>query len=113
VSFALDANGILNVTARDKKTGADAKCNIANACKGLSPKEIERMVEEAERFAKEDDELRKKVELKNEIQSLAFDVQSRDKHLAEETLDWLETVDLVSCPMSTLELRRKELEAAS
>jgi len=113
VSFALDANGILNVTARDKKTGADANCNIANACKGLSPKEIERMVEEAERFAKEDDELRKKVELKNEIQSLAFDVQSRDKHLAEETLDWLETVDLVSCPMVTLEARRKELEAAS
>mmetsp|Transcript_42901 Transcript_42901/g.100700 ORF Transcript_42901/g.100700 Transcript_42901/m.100700 type:complete len:772 (+) Transcript_42901:82-2397(+) len=113
VTFALDANGILNVTARDKKTGADAKCSIANACKGLSQKEIDRMVEEAERYAKEDEELRKKVELKNEVQSLAFDVQSRDKHLAEETLDWLESVDLVSCPLATLEARRRELEAAS
>merc|ERR1740138_592542 len=110
VTFALDSNGILNVTARDKKTGADAQCTIANACKGLSQKEIDRMVEEAARYAKEDAELVKKVALKNEIQSLAFDVQSKDKHLAEETLDWLEDVDLVSCPMQTLEARRRELE---
>merc|ERR1740138_447227 len=105
VTFALDSNGILNVTARDKKTGADAQCTIANACKGLSQKEIDRMVEEAARFAKEDAELVKKVALKNEIQSLAFDLQERgkDKHLAEETLDWLEEVDLVSCPVQTLE----------
>jgi len=115
VTFALDANGILNVTARDKKTGADAKCTISNACKGLSQKEIERMVEEAARFAKEDAELVKKVALKNEIQSAAFDLQNRgkDKHLAEETLDWLEDVDLVSCPLQTLEARRRELESAS
>merc|ERR1740138_1572234 len=103
VTFALDANGIMNVTARDKKTGADASCTISNACKGLSQKEIERMVDEAARFAKEDAELVKKVSLKNEIQSLAFDIQDKDKHLAEETLDWLEDVDLVSCPMHTLE----------
>merc|ERR1740138_151105 len=110
VTFALDANGIMNVTACDKKTGAAAKCTISNACKGLSQKEIERMVEEAERCAKEDAELVKKLALKNEIQSLAFDVQGKDKHLAEETLDWLEDVDLVSCPMQTLEARRRELE---
>jgi len=113
VTFALDANGIMNVTARDKKTGADAKCMISNACKGLSQKEIDRMVEEAERFAKEDAELVKKVQLKNDIQSLAFDVQSKDKHLAEETLDWLDTVDLMSCPMRTLEARLRDLEAVA
>lgn len=113
VTFALDANGIMNVRARDKKTGADAHCTIANACKGLSQAEIERMVEDAERFAKEDAELVKKVQLKNDIQSLAFDVQDRDKHLAEETLDWLDSVDLVTCPMQTLEARRRELEAVA
>jgi len=113
VTFALDANGMMNVNARDKKTGADAKCTISNACKGLSQKEIDRMVEEAERFAKEDAELVKKVQLKNEIQSLAFEIQSSNKHLAEETLDWCDTVDLVSCPMQTLETRFRELEAAS
>jgi len=112
VTFALDANGIMNVSAKDKKTGAGAECTIANACKGLSQKEIDRMVEEAARFAKEDAELVKKVQLKNEVQSLAFDVQDKDKHLAEETLDWLDSVDLVSCPMHTLEARRRELEAA-
>jgi molecular chaperone DnaK (HSP70) len=113
VTFALDANGILNVTARDKKTGADAKCTISNACKGLSQTEIDRMVEEAARYAKEDAELVKKVQLKNEIQSLAFDIQDKDTHLSEETLDWLDSVDLVACPMNTLETRRKELESVA
>jgi len=113
VTFALDVNGILNVAARDKKTGADAQCTINNACKGLSQKEIDRMVEEAERFAKEDAELIKKVALKNEIQSLAFDLGEGDKHLSEETLDWIDTVDLMTCPMQTLEARRRELEAAA
>ena len=113
VTMALDASGIMTVSARDKKTGADAQCTIANACKGLSQAEIDRMLEEAERFAKQDAELVKKVQLKNDIQSLAFDIQDKDKHLAEETLDWLDTVDLVSCPMHTLEARHKELEAAA
>jgi L1 cell adhesion molecule like protein len=112
VTFALDANGIMHVTACDKKTGAAAECTIANACKGLSQAEMDRMVEEAARFAKEDAELVKKVQLKNEIQSLAFDVQEKDKHLAEETLDWLDSMELVSCPVNTLEARRRELEAA-
>merc|ERR1712190_622006 len=110
VSFALDANGIMHVKARDKKTGADAQCTISNACKGLSEAEIARMVEEAEKFARDDAELVKKVQLKNDIQSLAFEVT--DKHLSEETLDWLDTVDLVTCPVATLEARQRELEAA-
>jgi len=112
VTFALDANGIMNVKAHDKKTGASADCTIADACKGLSQKEIDRMVEEAERYAKEDAELVKKVQLKNDIQSLAFDLQDRNKLLAEETLDWLDNVDLATCPMRTFEARLRELEAA-
>lgn len=112
VTFALDANGILTVTARDKKTGADASCSINNACKGLSQAEIDRMVKESERFAKEDAELVQKVQLKNEIQSLAFDLV-KDKELAQETLDWCDSVDLSSCPLVSLEARRRELERAS
>merc|ERR1719401_1646242 len=103
----------MNVKARDKKTGAANECTIADACKGLSEKEIQRMVEEAERYAKEDAELTKKVQLKNDIQSLAFDLQERNKVLAEETLDWVDTVDLVTCPLVTFETRRRELEAAA
>jgi len=44
VKFSLDANGIMHVTACDKKTKAEAKCTISNACKGLSEAEIARMV---------------------------------------------------------------------
>merc|ERR1711904_546318 len=93
ITFALDANGILNVTAQDKKTKAKAEITIANACKGLSPDEISRMVEEAERFAKEDAEVLRKMDLK------------------EETLEWLDEVDLSKCPLQTLEARLKEVEA--
>merc|ERR1719420_2504113 len=112
ITFALDANGILNVTAQDKKTKAKAEITIANACKGLSPEEIARMVEEAERCAKEDAELMKKVELKNDLQQLAFDARDSKPDLADETLDWLDSLDLSSCPIRSLEVRRKELEQA-
>jgi len=112
VTMALDSNGILTVSARDKKTGADATCSISNACKGLSQTEIDRMVKESERFAKEDAELVQKVQLKNDIQSMAFDLV-RDKDLAQETLDWCDSVDLSTCPLSSLEARRKELERAA
>jgi len=112
VSFGLDANGILNISARDKKTKAEAHCTIANACKGLSEAEISRMVEEAERFAKEDAEVLKKIQLKSEIETLAFDLPSSHEALKEETLEWVQEVDLTTCPLRTLEARLKELEAA-
>lgn len=111
ITFALDANGILNVTAQDKKTKAKAEISIANACRGLSKDEIARMVEEAERCAKEDAELMKKVELKNDLQQLAFDVRDSNP-LADDVLDWLEGLDLSTCPMHSLEARRKELQEA-
>jgi len=110
VSFSLDANGILNVRAMDKKTRASAECVVQNACKGLSPEEIERMVAEAEQFSKDDAELVRKVELKAEIEAMAFEVS--DKHLSEETLDWLQDLDVANCPLATLEARHKELSKA-
>lgn len=113
VTFALDSNGIMNVKAFDKKTRAEATCTISNACKGLSQDEINRMVEEAERFAKEDAEVLKKIDLKSQIESMAFDLPSSKKDLQEETLEWLDELDLSACPLRTLEMRVKELEAAS
>merc|ERR1712070_1029908 len=89
VTFELDTNGILKVTARDKKTGAAATCTINNACKGLSDSEIARMVAESEEFAKQDEELRQKIEVKNAMQSVAFDMREKNPELADETLDWL------------------------
>merc|ERR1719444_357632 len=108
VTFELDANGILNVGARDKKTGARAECRIEGACKGIDPAEIARMVREAETFANEDIEYRKQLELKTELEGLAYDVQDRyeGKEGAEgagaakarECLEWLEDLKTLGKP---------------
>lgn len=108
VTFELDANGILNVGARDKKTGARAECRIEGACKGIDPAEIARMVREAETFANEDIEYRKQLELKTELEGLAYDVQDKyeGKEGAEaagaakarECLEWLEDLKTLGKP---------------
>jgi L1 cell adhesion molecule like protein len=110
VTFELDTNGLLKVTAKDKKTEAVADCTISNACKGLAEDEITRMVEEAEKFAQQDEELRHKIELKNELQSVAYDMREKHTELADETLNWLDDLDLVTCKLESLELRRRTLE---
>merc|ERR1740130_1555170 len=87
VTFSLDANGTLSVTAMDKKTKATAQCVITGACKGLGADEIKRMTEEAEAFAKEDEEMRKKFELKNELDNRAFSLSANNR---DELLNWLD-----------------------
>merc|ERR1712139_178307 len=67
VTFEIDANGILQVSAEDKGTGNKEKITITNDQNRLSEEEIERMVEEAEEFAEEDNKLKAKVESRNEL----------------------------------------------
>jgi len=104
VTFELDANGILNVSAQDKKTGAKADCRIEGACKGLDPAEIERMVRESEKFAAEDEEYRKQSEMKADLESMAYDVQDgassseKAKDKAEECLDWIAGLERLGQP---------------
>ena len=71
VTFDIDANGILNVSARDKATGREQKITIT-ASSGLSEEEIERMVKDAERHAAEDQKRREQVELRNRADSAIF-----------------------------------------
>jgi molecular chaperone DnaK len=71
VTFDIDANGILNVSARDKATGREQKITIT-ASSGLSEAEIQRMVKEAEKFANEDAKRREGVEAKNAAESEIF-----------------------------------------
>ncbi|MEX2237815.1 MAG: molecular chaperone DnaK [Dehalococcoidia bacterium] len=71
VTFDLDANGILNVSARDKATGKEQKITIT-AGSGLSKEEVERMQREAEIHADEDRKRRDEIELKNQADSLAY-----------------------------------------
>ena len=71
VSFDIDANGILHVSARDKGTGREQKITI-QAGTGLSPEEIERMKADAEAHAEEDRRRREEIELRNQADSLAY-----------------------------------------
>ncbi len=74
VTFDLDANGILNVAARDKATGREQKITIT-ASSGLSQSEIDRMVRESEQHAQEDRQRREEIELRNRAESVAYQAE--------------------------------------
>ena len=79
VSFDIDANGILNVSAKDKGTGKEQKITIT-ASSGLSDDEIEQMITDAEAHAEEDEKKKKLIELKNNSDSLIYQA---DKLISE------------------------------
>lgn len=117
VTFDLDANGILHVSACDQKTRASADCKIEGACKGLDPAEIERMVKESEKFAREDAAYQEQLEVKSELEAAAYDLLDRAEtagdaegaagRKARECLDWLETLGKLGKPETGRELERK------
>jgi molecular chaperone DnaK len=74
VTFDIDANGILNVTAKDNATGKDQKITITSSS-GLSKEEIERMAKDAEAHAAEDKDQRDKVEARNGLDSMVYNVE--------------------------------------
>lgn len=75
VTFDIDANGILNVTARDKATGKTNNIVITNDKGRLSQAEIDRMVKDAEKFREEDEKVRKAVEAKNRLENFSYQVK--------------------------------------
>src|SRR5689334_2578969 len=79
VTFDIDANGIVHVTAKDKGTGKEQQIRI-QASGGLNDSDIEKMVQEAEQFAEEDKKRRSSAEAKNNAESL---IHSTEKQLAE------------------------------
>jgi molecular chaperone DnaK len=80
VTFDIDANGILNVTAKDLGTGKQAKITITASTK-LSEEEKERMVKEADQFAEQDKKKREEVELRNNADSLIYTAERTKKDL--------------------------------
>ena len=109
VTFEIDVNGILRVGAEDKGTGKKEKITITNDQNRLSPDDIERMVNDAEKFADEDKEVKAKVDAKNEFESYAYSLKNQigDKEklgsklseedktsltkAVEEAISWLES----------------------
>jgi molecular chaperone DnaK len=74
VTFDIDANGILNVTAKDNATGKDQKITITSSS-GLSKEEVERMAKEAEAHASEDKDKREEIETRNQLDSMVYNVE--------------------------------------
>ncbi len=79
VKFDIDANGIINVTARDLGTQKEAKITIESNSK-LSPDEIEKLKEDAEKFADEDKKKKESIELKNEAESYLYTTEKLINH---------------------------------
>ena len=125
VIFDIDANGILNVSAEDKTTGKREKITITNDKGRLSKDEIERMVQEAEKYKTEDEEHKKRVEARNALENYAYNMRNTvkdeavasklpagDKATLEKEVDaaveWLDNNQLAE--VEELEHKLKELE---
>lgn len=97
VSFDLDANGILNIEACEKSTGKKESITITNDKGRLSQEDIDRMVKEAEDFAKDDLEVKERIEAKNELEAIVYQTRSAldnvemKSKLSEEDIVALET----------------------
>jgi molecular chaperone DnaK len=83
VTFDIDANGILNVSAKDLGTGREQKITITASTK-LSEEEKERMVREADQFAEQDRKLKEEAEIRNNADSLIYTAEKTKKDLAEK-----------------------------
>jgi L1 cell adhesion molecule like protein len=125
VTFDIDANGILNVSAVDKSTGKENKITITNDKGRLSKEDIERMVKEAESYKDEDDKQKDRIQAKNSLESYAFNIKStvedekvkdkipeddRKKILdkVQDVIKWLDTNQLAD--KEEFEHKQKELE---
>merc|ERR1712018_924382 len=126
VTFEIDSNGILQVSAKDKGTNKENKITITNDQNRLTPEEIQKMVDDAEKFAEEDALVKKTTEAKNGLESYAYSLkrQVEDKeqlggkisdedkekivHIVEEKLDWLK--DHEESSAEEFDAQKKEIE---
>jgi len=91
VTFDIDANGILNVSAQEKATGKVEKITITNDKGRLSKEDIEKLVKDAEKYKSEDDQLRKKIESKNSYEHYIYSIRNTTED--EKLKDKIEEAD--------------------
>ena len=107
VTFDIDANGILNVSARDKETGAEQTVTI-NESTNLDPADVDRMISEAQEHANEDRQRREEIDARNELDSLAYRVD----HLLADTGDRLPVHEKARAEQLVADARRAIEEEA-
>jgi heat shock protein 1/8 len=125
ITYDIDANGILNVSAVEKSTGKTQKITITNDKNRMSKEDIEKLVKEAEKFKEKDEEIRKKIESKNKLENYVYSLKSSildekvsssisqdDKDIidkeVENTLNWLNQNP--NAEIESYENKQKELE---
>ena len=93
VVFDIDGNGILNVSASDKASGKSEKITITNDKGRLSQADIERMVDDAERFKEDDERLKKKVDAKNGLENICYQLKNtcNEGNLSDEDKEIIES----------------------
>jgi molecular chaperone DnaK len=109
VTFDIDANGILNVTAKDKATGKSQSVSIKGST-GLSKDEIEKMTKEAEIHASEDEERRKIIEVRNQAESIVYTAEKTLKDAGDKIKpeDKKDIEDKISDLRETLKTENRE-----
>ncbi len=109
VTFDIDANGILHVTAKDKATGKEQSIKITGST-GLSKEEVEKMTKEAEMNAKEDEEKKARVEARNQADAMVFTAEKSLKDAGDKIADDVkkEIEEKITALKSVLESGTKE-----
>jgi molecular chaperone DnaK len=107
VTFDIDANGILNVTAKDNATGKDTRITITSSS-GLSKEEVERMAKDAESHAAEDKEKREEVEARNSLDGLVYNIEK----MLKDSGDKVQAADKTEVEAALADAK-KTLEGAS
>merc|ERR1712176_239349 len=126
VTFDLDANGVLSVSAKDKKNASVSNKITIDSNKGrLSEEEIKKIVEDAEKYKAEDEEKRKTIQAKNELENMAYqmrntlddakfkdmikdDDKKKVQDMVKETIDWVDANP--NAEREEYESKRKEIE---
>ena len=106
VSFDMDSNGILTVSATEKSSGKSTNIKITNDKGRLSQEEIDRMVEEAEKYKEQDEELRIKIDAKNNLDGYLFQIKSslKDKTISSELQEKMDDAqNLLDKPIASKE----------
>tara|TARA_Y100000996_G_scaffold369719_1_gene316853 strand:- start:3512 stop:5200 length:1689 start_codon:yes stop_codon:yes gene_type:complete len=116
VTFDIDANGILNVSAKDNATGKEQKIRIESSS-GLSDSEIDKMVQDAEAHATEDEEKREQVDARNQLDSLVYQAEKdsaewEDKVSDESKQNLTEALDSAKTILSDHEAGAEDLNAS-
>merc|ERR1719428_2000136 len=115
VTFDIDANGIMNVSAKESAGGKTEKIVITNDKGRLSKEEIEKMVNDAEKFKEEDEKVKAKVDAKNKLENYLFSMKSTIedeketiKGKVDEITKWMD--DNSSADVDEYESKQKEIE---